>query len=416
MGGREIPLLRQRDFRALFTGQLISILGERFTYLALVGLLAEHTSHFRDPRSSLLLTLLANVMLAPVLLFAPFTGPWLDRTNLKRVMVASDALRSVIVVLIPILYLGTGNTAPVFALVFALFTCNVLFLPAKSALTPEIVPPAQLLMANGLLSIAGVVATAAGALSGGWLIDHWGWRTALYLNGATYGVSVIALLLISYRPHHALAPPPGISWRRYFTEVAEGWEVVRRNRAVGIALLSLGAVWVGGGFLHVAGNQHIQRSASAPGMERLGILMCALGVGSLIGTWWINHRGKNAPRAVLLGGGLVLAGLGIVVFAVSARFAVFAAAAFVIGLAAAPAFMLSETLLQEGTEPRQRGRVFSARDFLMRLVFFLGVTTAGWASRSLGLRATLLICAGIVTAAGALALWWGRRGAEPRGA
>ena len=174
MGGREIPLLRQRDFRALFTGQLISILGERFTYLALVGLLAEHTSHFRDPRSSLLLTLLANVMLAPVLLFAPFTGPWLDRTNLKRVMVASDALRSVIVVLIPILYLGTGNTAPVFALVFALFTCNVLFLPAKSALTPEIVPPAQLLMANGLLSIAGVVATAAGALSGGWCSRVWG--------------------------------------------------------------------------------------------------------------------------------------------------------------------------------------------------------------------------------------------------
>ena len=303
MGGREIPLLRQRDFRALFTGQLISILGERFTYLALVGLLAEHTSHFRDPRSSLLLTLLANVMLAPVLLFAPFTGAWVDRWNLRRVLIISDLLRAGLVALIPLLYPVSHTAATVYGLVFGLFTCNVFFLPAKSALTPEIVPPAQLLMANGLLSIAGVVATAAGALSGGWLIDHWGWRTALYLNGATYGVSVIALLLISYRPHHALAPPPGISWRRYFTEVAEGWEVVRRNRAVGIALLSLGAVWVGGGFLHVAGNQHIQRSASAPGMERLGLLMCALGVGSLIGTWWINHRGKNAPRAVLLGGG-----------------------------------------------------------------------------------------------------------------
>src|SRR5881409_1616248 len=156
------------NFSALWWGQLISILGERLTYLALVGLLAEHTSHFRDPRSSLLLTLLANVMLAPVLLFAPFTGPWLDRTNLKRVMVASDALRSVIVVLIPILYVGTGNTAPVFALVFALFTCNVLFLPAKSALTPEIVPPAQLLAANAWLSGAGIAATAAGALGGGW--------------------------------------------------------------------------------------------------------------------------------------------------------------------------------------------------------------------------------------------------------
>src|SRR5881409_2723434 len=95
------------NFSALWWGQLISILGERLTYLALVGLLAEHTHHFQDARSSLLLTLLANVMLAPVLLFAPFTGPWLDRRDLKRVVVYSDLLRSLLVLLIPIAYSAT---------------------------------------------------------------------------------------------------------------------------------------------------------------------------------------------------------------------------------------------------------------------------------------------------------------------
>jgi MFS family permease len=411
---RTAPLLRQRDFSALWWGQLISILGERLTYLALIGLLAEHTRNFRDPRSSLLLTLLANVMLAPVLMFAPFTGVWVDRSNLKRVLIVSDLIRSGLVMLIPLLYGISSHTLPVYGLVFGLFTCNVFFLPAKSAITPEIVPPGQLLTANAWLASAGIAATAVGALAGGWMVDHWGWATALLINGGTYLWSVVALALIAYRPSRPSVPTPEISWRRYLAEVGEGWSVVRRNSRVGLALLALAAVWVAGGFLHVAGNQHIQRAARTPGMERLGGLLCVLGAGGGLGTWWINRHGYRISRAWLLGGGLLLAGAGLMGFALTRHFAAFAAAAFVIGLAAAPAFMLSETLLQESTETRQRGRVFSARDFLMRLVFLVGVSVAGVATRALGTRPTLVIGAVVVAGAGALVIAWGRRtGSEP---
>ncbi len=406
---RPVPLLLQKSFAALWWGQLISILGERLTYLALVGLLAEHTGQFRGEKSSLLLSLLANVMLAPVLIFAPFTGAWLDRMNLKRVLVISDAVRALLVALIPVLYLGSHHTAPVFVLVFLLFTCNVLFLPAKSAITPEIVAPRQLLAANALLSGAGIGATAAGALAGGWIIDHWGWPVALTINGVTYLVSVVALLFVRYVPHTPVKPAREVTFKGYLSEVGEGWKVVRHNPTVSLALLALGAVWIGGGFMHVAGNQHIQLAASAPGMERLGLLMCALGVGSGIGTVWLNGPGRGMNRAWVLGGGLVAAGIGLAAFAVSTKFAVFAGAAFVVGIAAAPAFMLSETLLQEGTEPRQRGRVFSARDFLMRFVFMIAVSTAGWATHTLGIRNTLVMGACAVGLAGVLVIGWGRR-------
>ncbi len=409
LAGQGAPpsLFRQRNFSALWWGQLISLLGERLTYLALVGLLAEHTHHFKDARASLLLSLLANVMLAPVLLLAPFTGVWVDRWNLKRVVVLSDLARSGLVLLIPVLYVTMHHTLPVYALVFLLFTCNVFFLPAKSAITPEIVPQSQLLAANAWLSGAGIAATAVGALGGGWLIDHYGWTTALYFNAATYLVSVVALLLIRYRTRPRALVDAETSVGGYLHHVREGWDVVRTNPTVGLALTALGAVWIGGGFLHVAGNLHIQRAASAPGMERLGILMSVLGLGSGAGTWWLNTRGKHLPRPWLLGGGLVLAGAGIVAFAVSTRFAVFAGAAFFIGLAAAPAFMLTETLLQEGTASGQRGRVFSARDFLMRLVFLIGVSVAGWMTRSLGETPTLLLCAAVVAGTGALSFVWG---------
>src|SRR5213075_1951353 len=104
-------------FFALWLGQLISIVGDRLTYLALGGLLLRHTGAI-EPRYSTLLALLGNVMLAPVLLFSPFTGAWVDRWNLKRVLIVSDVLRAGIVVLIPMLYALTHHTGPAFALVF----------------------------------------------------------------------------------------------------------------------------------------------------------------------------------------------------------------------------------------------------------------------------------------------------------
>ena len=407
--GAPVGLLSQRNFAALWWGQLISLLGERLTYLALVGLLAEHTQHFRDPGSSWLLSLLANVMLAPVLLLAPFTGAWVDRWNLRRVLVVSDALRAVAVLSIPWLYAWSHGVAPVFVMVFVLFTCNVFFLPAKSAITPEMVPPDRLLAANALLTIAGVVSTAIGALAGGWLVDHWGWGAALQINAATYLVSVVALMVISYHPGPHVRAHHAEERRSYVSELLEGWRVLRSSSRVGLGLTALAAVWMGGGILHVAGNQHIQRAASVPGMERLGLLLCALGLGSGVSTWWVNTRGRSVPRPILLGVGLLLAALGLVAFAVSTRFAVFVMAGFLVGLFVAPAFVLSETLLQEGAEPRQRGRVFSARDFLMRLLFLLTVTLAAWITRGYGTRLALLAAAAVVAIAGALCMAWGAR-------
>ena len=411
-GAHPAPLLSQRNFSALWWGQLISILGDRLTYLALGGLLLEHTHRGSDARYPVLLAMLNNVMVAPVLLFAPFTGPWVDRMNLKRVLVLSDLCRALVVIAVPWAYAVTGHTGTTFALVFVLFTCNVFFLPAKSAITPEIVPPAQLLAANSLLSVAGIAATVVGALFGGWVVDHWGWPFALRLDAITYLISVGTLMMIRYAPGKHRASSSEVQWAGYLREVGQGWALVKRSAPVGLGLLTLSAVWMGGGFLQVAGNPHIQRAASVPGMERVGLLLCSLGLGSLLGTWWINTRGRNLPRPWLLGFGYILASGALVGFAVSSRFAVFAIAAFLVGAFIAPSFVLCETLLQEGVELHQRGRVFSARDFLMRLALLLSGLAAAWLTPLVGTRDTLIVCASLIGGIGVIALWWGNRNPE----
>jgi MFS family permease len=376
--------------------------------VALVGLIAEHTHQLADRDAPVLLAVLANVMAAPVILFAPFTGAWVDRWNLRRVLIVTDLLRAVLIALVPMLYALGHAMIVVYALVFALFTCNLFFLPAKSAMTPEIVAPERLLRANALLTLAGVLGTMVGAPLAGWTVDHWGWPRVMAVNAATYLVSVVSLWRIAYRPHahHAAA---AVSWGGYLREVGEGWRMVRASAPVGLALTALGAVWVGGAFLNAAGNPHIMRAASMPGMARLGVLLPVLAAGSALGIWWVDVYGRAHRRAWLLGGGLLIVGAGLAVFALSHRFAVFVGAAFLVGVAAAPAYVLSETLLQEGTEPRQRGRVFSARDFVMRLLFVVGGTAAGLVTRAAGTRAALLVCAGVVAGAGVAALAWGRR-------
>jgi hypothetical protein len=80
----------------------------------------------------------------------------------------------------------------------------------------------------------------------------------------------------------------------------------------------------------------------------------------------------------------------------------FVFAAFLMGLAAAPALMVTETLLQEATEPGLRGRVFGTRDFLMRSVLLLSVSAAGWVTRQLGPAPALLLAGALVMGASAL--------------
>lgn len=402
------PLLLQRDFSSLWWGQLISILGERLNLLALNGLLLEHTRAFADlGQSSVLLVVLQTVQVVPVLMFSPFAGPWVDRWNLRRTLLISDTLRAILVALIPLGYAVTHSVSLVFAVVFLLFSCNVFFLPAKSAMTPEIVRHDQLLGANTLLSVAGIIATGVGALAGGWLVDHLGWTLVMWVNAATYLVSVGSLALIRYHARPRVVRdetmPSG-----YAQELLEGLNVVRRSPAVGLALVALGAVWAGGGFLQVAGIQHIQRAASVPGTERLSLLMAAFAVGAGLGTWLVNAHGKRWPRPVVLGIGLMSAGGFLVAIAVTKWFAVFAAASFLIGLCAAPAFVLTETLLQEGTDLNQRGRVFSLRDFAMRGTSLIAGWVAAVATPLLGTSATMLIAAVVIAGAGAIALVWGR--------
>ncbi|NJN51281.1 MAG: MFS transporter [Gammaproteobacteria bacterium] len=401
-------LFKQRSFTFLWWGQLLSITGDRLTYLALMGLLLEHSLRPDSPSFTTLLALFGNVVVAPVLLFAPFAGALIDRLDLKRVAVVADALRAINVLAITLVYTVHPDVFATFALVFTLFGLNVLFLPAKSALIPAIVPAEQLLRANSHLAIAAIVATGVGALAGGYIVDHYGWALAMQIDAATYLISVFTLAMIPYAQDKAVSAKAPVGVRTYLAEVWDGWTELRHNAGVLTCVIALAAVWFAGGVLHVAGNPHVLTSAQnlqqnpdqTMGMFQIGMLLCIIGIGTAVGTWWINTRGRRFSATSKLGGGLILASGAIALFSSSTQLAILFAAGFLVGLFAAPALILTETGLQQFATPQRRARIFSGKDFLMRLTLLASVSSTAWLVSFTGTTVTLWICAVVICAVG----------------
>ena len=114
-------LARLPGFRALWLGQLVSIFGDRFHYLALLALVVARASHPANPAPELAVIPLVSFL--PAILFGPVAGPLVDRWNVKRVLVVSDAIRGGLVLLL-IPAAARGGMPAAFALVFALYVAN----------------------------------------------------------------------------------------------------------------------------------------------------------------------------------------------------------------------------------------------------------------------------------------------------
>jgi hypothetical protein len=416
--------LARPAFRGLLAGQVVSIAGDRLNYLALVALLSAHAVRVPDggDRASLL-ALLAWAMLGPSLVVSPWAGALVDRWPLVRTLLVTDFLRAFVVAAIPFAYAATGALAPVFALVALSFTLNAFFLPARSALPPHLVRPEELVAGNAMLILGGVVATLLGTVGGGPLVDRLAPPVALWLDAATYGVSVIALATILRATGEARPAPPsklaGNVVTGAFGDTREGWRIALGTPAARLPLAAAMATWIAGGVLHVSGTTHVQQGGTS--VTGLGLLLGALALGAFTGTAAALGRERRSAalaaagrpdRRGLLVLGLVGSGLGLLAFAATHAVGVMAIAGFVVGLFAAPVFFLAETALQEAVPAGTRARVFAARDVLSRGSFLVTAAVAAPLSRARGDAFVIAAGALLLVLLGVLVPLLGRRGGE----
>ncbi len=194
------PLLRDRAFRRYWSGATVSLLGDRISGLAVP--LAAIISLHAGPSQMGALT---AASLVPALLFSVPLGVWVDRSQSKRrLMIAADILRAVLISFIPAAFLlGHLSLTELYAVAFLVGSLGLLFQLAQNSLFPALVEREQYVDASALLQGSRAVSYLAGPSRGGFLVQVLSAPIAVLFDALSYLASALALLGISPKE-----PPP----------------------------------------------------------------------------------------------------------------------------------------------------------------------------------------------------------------
>jgi len=194
------PLLRDRAFRRYWSGATVSLLGDRISGLAIP--LAAIISLHAGPSQMGALTAAG---LVPALLFSVPLGVWVDRSHSKRrLMIAADILRAVLISAIPAAFLlGHLSLAELYAVAFLVGSLGLLFQLAQNSLFPALVERERYVDASALLQGSRAVSYLAGPSIGGFLVQVLSAPIAVLFDALSYLASALALLGISPKE-----PPP----------------------------------------------------------------------------------------------------------------------------------------------------------------------------------------------------------------
>jgi DHA3 family tetracycline resistance protein-like MFS transporter len=222
-GVRMAAPLRIRDFRLLWSGLTVSLVGDGVFYVALAWQVYELSN------APTALSVVGVAMTVPQVAFLLLGGVLSDRMDRRRIMLAADVTRGVAVGAIGLLSLSGHLKLWHVAVLAAVYGAGAAFFgPAFDAIVPDIVPADLLGEANALEQFVRPIALRMGGPAlGGALIAVWGSGGAFLVDAGSFLVSAAFLLAVRGRgaPARADSEPPPSALR----EIREGYTYVRSH-------------------------------------------------------------------------------------------------------------------------------------------------------------------------------------------
>jgi len=413
-----LPVLRNRNFLALWSGQVFSQLADK-VYLVLMIMLI--TKHFQSEGQTIS-GWVSAIMIAftiPAVLFGSVAGVYVDHWSKKTVLVSTNLLRGGLVLVLPLLmWVSQGWSAlagvPIGFLVmlgitFLVSTLTQFFAPAEQTAIPLLVERKHLLSANSLYTTTMMASVIVGFAVGEPLLAFADMAIAPLVKnvdigkellvGISYAMAGVLLLLI--RPHEKVDQSK--------QDTPHVWENIRdglrylknheRVRGAMIQLVILFSIFAALAVLAVRLAEVIPEIKSS----QFGFLLAAGGIGMAVGAVVLGHDGQRFARAQLnlygsLGMTATLAALSLFnqrLVPVLILLAVFGACAAIVAIP-------MQTTIQEETPEEMRGKVFGLQNNAINIALSLPLALAGVAETFFGLRIVFLMLAALSLAGGML--------------
>ena len=364
-------LRRNRNFRKLWMGQVVSELGDWLSTIALLNLLLEATGRAQA------IALFFIVIYIPGMAVGPVAGGLVDRLDRKRLMIAMDIARAFLV--LGYLLVRRADQAWLIYLIAASeATLMTLFEPARAAAIPNLCQPREWVSANALGSITWSTVLAAGSALGGLVTAVFGRKVCFILDSLSFLLSAFFVSRISAR--FEASSPQGPPWKGIasaFADIAGGFAYIRSRPAVLAALLVKTAWGLGGGvllLLSVFGERIFPLMGS--GAAGIGALYAARGIGAGLGPVVARRLAGETRRALQnsITVAFFISGLFYAAFGQARAFLPAALALLLAHMGGSVLWVFSTVLLQRDVSDDFRGRVF-ALDFVL---FFLGFAASNY--------------------------------------
>ena len=389
-GWRVLAPFQFREYRLLIAALSILIFAEGM-WTVVMALQVMELDH--DPTA---LSLVATCMSVGLVAFVLVGGIAADRIPQRIIIIAVEAVNTVAVSAVAVLGLLDQLRVWHVAVAAALLGIGAaFFFPAYSAYLPRILPPEQLLAANGIEgAVRPVLQRAAGPAVAGILVG------ATFPSLGAVAVAVLCavglVLLVATRPVTNTYVAESADERPHMlADLRAGVSfVVRTPWLLWTLLFASIFVLVVIGPIEVL-LPFIAADRFEDGARMYGLVLAAYGVGGALGAIGVSSR--RLPRryltVMLLMWGLGSVPLMVVGWTIS--FPLMAAATFLVGVTDGAGMVIWGTLLQRRVPPAMLGRV-SSLDFFVSLAFMpVSMAIAGPLSKVLSMQ-TIFLVAGVV--------------------
>ena len=379
-----IRLALDARFAAFWLAQTISLFGDRLHQVALGVLVYAVTN------SPLLTGLVFLSATLPNLILGPIAGTFVDRWEHKRVLIASDLIRAVLVVAIP--FAALANIALVYPLVFAVTTVSLFFRPAKTAILPRIVAEDDMLAASSATWTADTLADILGFPFAGLFVAFLGVSAAnlslaFFADSATYILSALLIAGVAVAPLvRDQAPRVGNALKLFADELVEGWRFLRGQPALiqntlisTVAQMTVGVTLA----LTVVYARDVLDGRFIAYPQNYAAIETAIGIGNLVGGLAVGAIGARLRKGWLVVGGFIVMGLATVVMGLTGNVVIALVAAAAMGIANLVYIIPTQTIFIAVTPIELMGRVVAFRGSLVFGAMTLAMGLSGILAESM---------------------------------
>jgi MFS family permease len=316
-----------------------------------------------------------------------------DRVPQRRLLIAVEAVRVVVVLgAVALSASGILTVQHLAVVAFVLGIGEAFFFPAYSAILPRLLPPDQLLAANGVEgALRPIAQSAAGPAIAGAVIALASPSAAFAVAAGGYALGLAALVLMGPVPFERARDAGGSPLGSALRDLREGFGYMVRTRWL-LATLLFAVVLV---FLVVGPIEVLVpfavREQTGAGASGYALALTAYGVGGVVGSLVVSSR--PVPRRYLTTM-ILLWGFGalpFVLLGVVDELWMIAAILFLDGVTGAAAQVLWGTLLQQRVPPALLGRVSSLDFFVSLALMPVSMAVAGPVGEAVGIAPTFAV-------------------------